>query len=512
MVVESQTHAVGDERVAQRAHSGQPNRLDYGEGPRFKEHSSALRAFLDVDRAEGRRRAAIPARKRILRRTLAVADAISVGAVLVIGAMVFGADRLTLAAPIAVALLIVMMKVIGLYDRDEHLIRPTTLDEVPALFQVATLSALLLWLMGDQIVAGDLGRRPVLGMWLLLFLFLIIGRSLARAIAARISQPERCLVIGDAETAAVLRRKLNLDGSTSSEVVGWVSGTRAKEVTEGGSIPMLPPALFRILAEQQVHRVVVAPGKVDGDALMHYVRELSAMHVSVSILPATPPVPGSLVELDDIHGLSLLAAKSFDIGRSSRLLKRSFDVLASSLMLAVLSPVMAATALAIRLDSPGPILFRQRRVGSGGQEFEMMKFRSMFEGSEHLREELRVLNEADGLFKIEDDPRITGVGRRIRRWSIDELPQLFNVLRGEMGLVGPRPLVPDEDSQIEGFYRRRLDIPPGITGYWQSLGASRIPLFEMVRLDYLYVATWSLWHDVRILLRTVPYVVGGQGR
>ncbi len=142
----------------------------------------------------------------------------------------------------------------------------------------------------------------------------------------------------------------------------------------------------------------------------------------------------------------------------------------------------------------------------------MLKFRSMYEGSEHLREDLRDLNEADGLFKIDADPRITRVGRRIRRWSLDELPQLINVLRGEMSLVGPRPLVPDEDSQIEGLYRRRLDIPPGITGYWQALGSSRIPLFEMVRLDYLYVATWSLWHDVRILLRTVPYVLSGRGR
>jgi lipopolysaccharide/colanic/teichoic acid biosynthesis glycosyltransferase len=201
------------------------------------------------------------------------------------------------------------------------------------------------------------------------------------------------------------------------------------------------------------------------------------------------------------------------MSRSSRLLKRSFDLAVSTLALVPLLPLLVAVAIAIRLDSAGPVLFRQRRIGHDGKPFEMLKFRSMVVGAHARREDLRDLNEAaEGLFKIGDDPRLTRVGRRIRRWSVDELPQLINVLRGEMSLVGPRPLVPEEDSMIEGLYRRRLDLAPGITGYWQALGSSRIPLFEMVRLDYLYVANWSLWNDVRILFRTVPYVFGAQGR
>jgi exopolysaccharide biosynthesis polyprenyl glycosylphosphotransferase len=477
-----------------------------------KQRSSTLRAYLDLDRAEGKRRAAIPARKKILRRALAVADATAVASALFIGAIAIGRDNLTIAAAGAVALLILVMKAIGLYDRDEHLLRPTTLDEVPALFEVATLSTLLLWLMGSVIVAGELGRKQVLGMWLLLFVFLVVGRSLARFVATRLVEPERCLVIGDSDAATTLQRKLKLDGSKAAEIVGWIQGERTWTLSPRGSIPMLPQGLYRILAEKQVHRVVLAPGKVDSESLLHFVRDVSAMHVSVSILPATPPVAGSSVELDDIHGLPLLGARGFEIGRSSRLLKRTFDVVASTLMLLILSPVLLALAIAVRVDSPGSTLFRQRRVGRNGREFEMLKFRSMFEGSDQHKEELRDLNEAVGLFKIDQDPRTTRVGRKIRRWSLDELPQLVNVLRGEMSLVGPRPLVPDEDSQVEGLYRRRLDIPPGITGYWQALGSSRIPLFEMVQLDYLYVATWSLWHDVRILLRTVPYVVAGRGR
>jgi exopolysaccharide biosynthesis polyprenyl glycosylphosphotransferase len=441
-----------------------------------------------------------------------LADAASVALTLFLGAVLLGDDHLTFAAIGAVAMIIVVMKVIGLYDRDEHLLRPTTLDEVPALFQISTLIVLLLWLVGDFLVDGDLGRRQVLGMWVLLLILLIVGRSVARFLSIRLTNPERCLMIGDSETTGLLRRKLNLDGSRAAEVVGWIPSSEAGNGSGNGSVSELPKGLYRILAEQQVHRVVLAPGRVDSETLLNLVEELSAMQVSVSIMPATPSVAGSSVERDDIHGLTLLGARGFQISRSSRILKRSFDLVTSSALLLLLSPLMLAIAAAIRLDSPGSILFRQRRIGGHDNDFMMFKFRSMYEGSEHLRDDLRELNEADGLFKIEADPRITRVGKWIRRWSLDELPQLFNVLRGEMSLVGPRPLVPDEDSQIVGLYRRRLDIAPGITGYWQSLGSSRIPLSEMVRLDYLYVATWSLWHDVRILLRTVPYVVGGRGR
>ena len=141
----------------------------------------------------------------------------------------------------------------------------------------------------------------------------------------------------------------------------------------------------------------------------------------------------------------------------------------------------------------------------------MLKFRTMFDGAEAEKAALHEVNEADGLFKIADDPRITRVGRFLRRSSLDELPQLFNVLRGEMSLVGPRPLVPDEDERIEGWHRSRLEVTPGMTGLWQIFGSSRIPLHEMVKIDYLYGANWSLWLDVKILLRTVPYALGRRG-
>ena len=150
-------------------------------------------------------------------------------------------------------------------------------------------------------------------------------------------------------------------------------------------------------------------------------------------------------------------------------------------------------------------------MGRGSEPFRIFKFRTMVDGAERLKEELRELNEADGLFKMHDDPRITRVGHVLRRMSLDELPQLFNVLLGQMSLVGPRPLVADEDGRILGVRRGRLRLTPGMTGQWQIAGSSRIPLEDMVKLDHLYVSNWTLWNDIKILLRTVPYVFAQRG-
>jgi len=222
-------------------------------------------------------------------------------------------------------------------------------------------------------------------------------------------------------------------------------------------------------------------------------------------------VVGSSVTFDDLDGLPMLGLRQFGLPRSSRMLKRAFDLTGATLGVLAISPVLAAIALGIRLDSKGPVLFRQTRVGREGQRFEMIKFRSMVLDAEDRKAELVNQNEAVGLFKIANDPRITRVGRFIRRSSLDELPQLFNVLRGEMSLVGPRPLVVDEDAQVEGLMRSRLHLTPGMTGPWQVLGSARIPMPEMVKIDYLYVAGWSLWSDVKLLLRTAPHMLARGG-
>ena len=204
-------------------------------------------------------------------------------------------------------------------------------------------------------------------------------------------------------------------------------------------------------------------------------------------------------------------ARDLDVTRSSRAVKRAFDLAGSLLGLVLISPLLVVIAIAIRIDTPGPIFFRQRRAGLHGGIFEMVKFRSMVNGAEEQREALAHLNEAVVIFKLSDDPRVTRVGRVIRRFSLDELPQLFNVLAGDMSLVGPRPLPLDEDRQIATLSRHRHELRPGITGPWQILGPTRVSLIEMVDLENRYVSAWSLWTDIRILLQTVPHVVGRRG-
>jgi exopolysaccharide biosynthesis polyprenyl glycosylphosphotransferase len=242
------------------------------------------------------------------------------------------------------------------------------------------------------------------------------------------------------------------------------------------------------------------------------VRTLKAVGVRVSVLPRLLEVVGSSVEFDDLHGVTVMGVRRFELTRSSAAVKRTFDLLGASLGLLVTSPLLLVIAVAIKRDSRGPVFFRQLRVGQHGERFHMLKFRTMVPDAEALKDSLRHRNEAkDGLFKIADDPRVTRVGGFLRKSALDELPQLFNILKGQMSLVGPRPLVIEEDQRVEGWHRRRLELMPGMTGHWQILGPARVPLGEMVAIDYLYVANWSLWKDIKILLRTVPHVLGRRG-
>ena len=199
-------------------------------------------------------------------------------------------------------------------------------------------------------------------------------------------------------------------------------------------------------------------------------------------------------------------------GLVARAAKRSFDLLGSIAVVLLLMPLWIVIAMLIKADSPGPILFRQRRIGRDGRPFWMLKFRTMVDGADAHKPALLHLNEAgDGLFKIVDDPRVTRVGRWLRATSLDELPQLLQVVTGRMSLVGPRPLVPEEDERIQGEHRRRLTVRPGMTGIWQVNGASAIPIHEMVQLDRTYLEQWSLWLDIKLLAQTGSHVILRRG-
>jgi exopolysaccharide biosynthesis polyprenyl glycosylphosphotransferase len=455
--------------------------------------------------ADALRPARARARERFARRMLGLADISAAIVTLAICVVALGGsqDRLPAPAVIVAALgCVALAKALGLYERDELTIRPSTLDEVPRLFQLSTLWALSVWLAGEPVLGGVLGRDQVLAIWGGLTVALLAGRIGARTVTRRATPVDRCLLVGEREACMRTERKIREADGANARLVTIITSDEADHERK---------ALDAIIARADIHRLVVAPGPGEHAGILDLVRAAKAVGLKVSVVPSMLEVVGSSVVFDDVEGITLLGVRRFGLSRSSRLLKRTTDLAGAAIGLILLGPLLALIAAAIKLDSRGPVCFRQRRVGHDGCEFLMAKFRTMVDGAERQKSALRDRNEAEGLFKIADDPRITRVGRVLRRTSLDELPQLWNVLRGQMSLVGPRPLVPEDDQRVEGWYRRRLHLSPGMTGRWQVLGSARIPLHEMVKLDYLYAANWSLWLDVKILLRTLAFVLARRG-
>jgi exopolysaccharide biosynthesis polyprenyl glycosylphosphotransferase len=452
---------------------------------------------------------AIARRDAAYRFALLFGDIAATGFAVAVGVLVIGNLRLNPAALAALLLMPILAKGLGLYDRDKHLIRKTTLDEIPQIFQATTLYTLVITLAEYQLFNDGLQHKQILALWALLFISMAVARSVARRVARVIARPERCLVIGDVESAEPVRRKLRTNRDLNAVLVGRVP------LQDEAPLPDVVGSfenLGIVLAEHDVDRVLIAPGGQDPELILHAVRLVKSMGVKVSVLPRLFEVVGSAVEFDDLDGIPVLGLRGQGLPRSSRMLKRAADLVAASAAQILLGPALLVVAILIKLDSPGPVLFRQRRVGRHGRAFDIFKFRTMYDGADSMKQQLLSRNEgADGFFKMSNDPRVTRVGRWLRKTYMDELPQLINVMRGEMSLVGPRPLVLDEDRRINGWQRGRLDLTPGMTGFWQVLGSSRVPLHEMVKIDYLYATNWSLWLDLKLLLRTVPYVLARRG-
>ena len=431
-------------------------------------------------------------------RLLAVADiaAISVAYFAVLSRASVGAGAVV--AAVSAPLVLFLFAIAGLYSRDELRLKHTTLDEAPLLLQLTGLFALGVAIVHPSFPAGTLTGANVAELWMASFAAVLGGRMLARVVAHRIVPVECCVIIGDDRDAERIRQRI----ATSQARTTVVDSVQGAELTGLGG----PESFLRRMRDLGVHRIIIAPNTTGTDGELELIRLAKAIGLRVSVLPRILGAVGSAVAFDEVEGMAMLGVPRFGLGRSSRFLKRAFDMVATTVGLVMLSPVIAAIAVAIRIDSKGAIFFRQVRVGRHSQHFFMVKFRSMVTDADARKGEISSLNVAgSGLFKAKDDPRVTRVGRFLRRSSLDELPQLFNVLRGEMSLVGPRPLVTDEDAQILGLDRSRLRFKPGMTGPWQLLG-SRVSLQEMVEIDYLYASNWSLWLDLKILLRTVQYV------
>jgi len=431
-------------------------------------------------------------------------------ALLTVGLVYPSAPALTPGNLLMLPVLLLLSRALGLYHKDEIRLGQKSLDEVPGLFQLATLFALGVWFMRHLLVGGETTGAH---MTALLFGFLAIAfcmRLMARRVAQRLLAPERCLVIGDADAAGRLERALRLSTHGSLVVASIPCQSAAAELDLFTELSA-PANLSEVVRSEQVDRLILAPRHHSTGHMLTLLNAAKAIGLRVTLVPFLGEVVGAAAEVESIGGVTVLGLPRFDLSRSARMIKRGLDSSIAALGLLAAAPLLLVLAVLVKLDSPGPVLFRQIRMGRDGEPFQILKFRSMVDGADAQKADLRSSNEQVGLFKIAADPRITRVGSFLRKTALDELPQLWNVLVGDMSLVGPRPLVEEEDATVVGWFRHRLHLQPGMTGQWQVLGGSRIPLEDMIRIDYLYVVNWSLWGDIKLLLQTIPYVLGRQG-
>lgn len=361
--------------------------------------------------------------------------------------------------------------------------------------------------------------------WALLFivLFIALARLVRRGILNLLYHRgigvDRVLVVGSGETARSIIRTLMARPDLGFSAIGYLDDGTGQNNIGLGRIPHLGSLadLDRILPEQQpVRSVFVAlPGGMHREILS--VMQTCQQHeVGVRVVPDLLQLSLSRVEFTNMAGIPLLGVRDIStfghISPAGELIKRVADLGVVVLLALPATLVMVLIAIAIKLDSPGPIFYASPRVGRDGKLFRMMKFRSMVEGADEQKAELQQYNEADGpIFKIREDPRLTRVGAFIRRFSLDELPQIYNIFRGDMSLVGPRPPLPEEVENYKPWHMQRLAVVGGLTGLWQVSGRSDLTFDELCLLDIYYIENWSLGLDARILLQTIPHVVSAKG-
>jgi exopolysaccharide biosynthesis polyprenyl glycosylphosphotransferase len=413
----------------------------------------------------------------------------------------------------AVPMMLFLFKVYGMYDRDVKRISHATADDLLWLFHAALVGSLALWGYSQITPLGKLGLREVLVFGGGSILLVATTRASLRAVMGQLVGAERTLLVGRGALSQTLVTTLGAHPQYQLNIIGSLAHTAQPERILDGRLITLGAIeeLATVASRHHAARVIVSSGDlVEGD-LEQLLRECRRLGLKVSMLPRLSDVLGSAVEIDDVHGVTVLGLNPPWLTRSSRTIKRISDILISTFLLLLFLPLLVVLAVAIKLESPGPVLFTQERVGKGGRHFRLLKLRTMVADAEGRRDELLHLSTDPDWLRLPTDPRITRIGRWLRRFSLDELPQLWNVLRGEMSLVGPRPLIVAENERVGAWGRGRLDLVPGMTGYWQVLGRTEIPFEEMVKLDYLYVVNWSPWQDIRLMLRTLPAVMRGRG-
>lgn len=363
--------------------------------------------------------------------------------------------------------------------------------------------------------------------WTLLALALgcvlvMAGRALVRVGLVRARRRGRMLrptlIVGFNQEAADMIRALRKNPTSGLVPVACLASSKVDRLEldfcTDEDIPCIGSAreIREVVTSRYIDTVIISSTAFEPDAIARIINDLRDLDLDIQLSSGLFDVTTSRVLVREMSGVPLITIRSVSFALWKRAVKRTFDLVVGGAILTIGLPVWLLIALAIKLDSRGPVLYRQRRVGRGGTEFDMLKFRSMCSDADAKRAELATLNEATGpLFKIKDDPRVTRVGKWMRTFSVDEFPQLINVMLGQMSLVGPRPPLPSEVAAYTEYHWRRMEVLPGMTGLWQVSGRSKLTFEEMVRLDLFYIENWSVGFDLGLLMRTIPAVVLGSG-
>ncbi len=431
----------------------------------------------------------------VIRRLLAGAD-VAVVVLALVCALTVGdlaeSGRRLLWGLFSVPLFLVTFKAYGLYDRDVKRITHSTVDDLPRLFHATVIASLLFWLYARFTPMGKLDFVSILSFGVGVLVLATCARFLVRSVLARhIVGRERAVVVGTADVARTLAAKLGSHPEYRVDLIGSLSIDGSFGGEQGGAPALGDLDELEWLTDRHgITRVMFSMRDLDDARVEEVVQRCRALSLKVSMLPRLADMLGPGVEIDDVEGVTVLGMNPPWLPRSSRALKRAMDLVIAGCLLVLIAPLLLVLAVLVKLDSRGSVLFSQERVGRSGQRFRVLKFRTMVSDAEAQRAKLLAQSTDPDWLKLDHDPRITRLGGWLRRLSLDELPQLWNVVRGEMSLVGPRPLIPCEDERVTGWARGRLDLTPGITGYWQVLGRTRISFEEMVKLDYLYVMNW----------------------
>ncbi|PIS30422.1 undecaprenyl-phosphate glucose phosphotransferase [Candidatus Saganbacteria bacterium CG08_land_8_20_14_0_20_45_16] len=408
-----------------------------------------------------------------------------------------------------------IFKLMGFYEERKYV---ALIDELALVFAGVTLASFVL--VGLLFFNRELwvSRLVVINAWwvcLCLLIALRVAIFLGRRWVKRQGWGiKNSLILGAGEMGVLLAKRILAEKSLGYRIVGFLDDDPAKKKADilGLSVIGTVSEISQIIKAQRIETIIIASTNFSAQKILEIITECERYGVEFKLLPGILELIATRIDADELGGVPLLTVSPIQLRGFNAFIKRSVDLLFSAVGIILLSPLLLLLALLVKISSRGPVFFRQARMGRDAKTFYIYKFRSMVNEAEGLLPQLEQYSEAEGhLFKMKQDPRTTPLGRLLRRWSLDELPQLFNVFLGDMSLVGPRPPLPREVDKYNSWHKKRLRVRPGITGPWQVSGRSLLPFEEMVRLDIYYIENWSLWLDLKILLRTIPVVLSAYG-